>query len=355
VSPDFREHAVARFITPVLARHDRHEVEVFAYADVARPDDVTRSIRSHVDQWRDISALDDEQVAAAVRKDGIDILVDLAAHSGKNRLLVFARKPAPVQITWLAYCSTTGVDAIDYRLTDRFLDPPGTNLSQYTERSIALPDCYWCYSPPEQTGANATPCDRREGPPTFGCLNNFAKVTNATLALWMKLLQRVPEARLLLYAPPGHHRDRVHEAMRQFQLPDARLSFVARQPFAAYLDTWRDIDVALDPFPYCGGTTTCDALWMGVPVVTLVGRTAVSRAGASLLSNVGLEQLVARSAEEYVELAAGLLRDTRTLAGLRSELRDRLRASALMDAPRFTRGLEAAFRQAWKTWCANQD
>jgi predicted O-linked N-acetylglucosamine transferase (SPINDLY family) len=354
VSPDFREHAVARFILPVLEAHDAREVEVFAYSDVVRPDNVTHSIRARVHQWRDVNALSDEQVAAVVRADRIDILVDLAAHSGRNRLLAFARKPAPVQITWLAYCSTTGVDAIDYRLTDRFLDPPGTDLTQYTERSIALPDCYWCYSPPLQAGATAPPCDRREGPLTFGCLNNFAKVTNATLALWMELLQRVPEAMLLLYAPPGHHRDRVHEAMRQKQLPAGRLRFVPRQPLADYLDTWRDIDVALDPFPYCGGTTTCDALWMGVPVVTLAGRTAVSRAGASLLSNVGLERLIARSSEEYVALAASLIRDAAALARFRAELRERLHASPVMDAKRFTRNLEATFRRVWKTWCEDR-
>jgi predicted O-linked N-acetylglucosamine transferase (SPINDLY family) len=351
VSPDFREHAIARFLLSVLPEHDRRQVEVFAYSDVARPDAVTDLIRAHVDQWRDVAALGDGELAEAVRGDAIDILVDLAAHSGGNRLLAFARKPAPVQVTYLAYCSTTGVDAIDYRLTDRFLDPPGEGLSHYRERSIRLPGCYWCYCAPALTSERLPRSDRVSGPPTFGCLNNFAKVTGAALALWMQLLRRVPESRLLLYARAARYGDRVREALRQAGVPAARVAFVGRQPFEDYLETYRGIDVALDPFPFAGGTTTCDALWMGVPVVSLAGRTAVSRAGSSLLSNVGLGHLVARSEEQYVDLAAGLMRDGGTLAALRRDLRARLQSSPVMNATAFTRGLEAAFRDMWHAWC----
>lgn len=354
VSPDFREHAIARFILPVLTQHDANAFEVFAYADVVRRDETTGAIRANVHRWREITTLNDAQLADAVRADGIDILVDLAAHSGKNRLLAFARKPAPIQVTWLAYCSTTGVDAIDYRLTDRFLDPPGTRLDQYTEASVHLPGCYWCYSAPAAARPQEQSNERLGGPPTFGCLNNFAKVTNATLELWTLLLQRVPESRLLLFAPPGSHRDRVRRALSAGQIAENRLSFVPRQPFADYLDTWRGIDVALDPIPYGGGTTTCDALWMGVPVVTLAGRTAVARAGSSLLSHVGLEEFVARSQEQYVDCAAALIRDTDRLAQLRGDLRGRLRASPVMSAHDFTRGLESAYREMWRNWCASR-
>lgn len=350
VSADFREHAVARFMLPVLEHHDARHFEVYAYADVTRPDSTSESIRALVHQWRAVDTLNDAQLAQTIRNDRIDVLVDLGAHTGRNRLLAFARKPAPVQVTWLAYCSTTGVDAIDYRLTDRFLDPPGTDLSQYVEKSVYLPDSYWCYRAPEHELAN----DRLEGPPTFGCLNNFAKVTAPTLALWMELLRRVPEAHLVLYAPPGSHRERVRETMQKARLATDRLTFVPRQSFEDYMRTYRDIDVALDPFPYGGGTTTCDALWMGVPVVTLTGRTAVSRAGSSLLSNTGLGHLVAQSEAGYLDTAESVLRDTETLAALRRELRDRMRSSPIMDAVKFTHDFEAALRDMWRSWCSHR-
>ena len=351
VSPDFREHAVARFLLPLLKNHDRQTVELFAYADVPQPDSMTAKLRSQCDHWRDIGAMNDSQLADAVRDDRIDILVDLAAHSGRNRLLAFALKPAPVQVTYLAYCSTTGVDAIDYRLTDRFLDPPGTDQTVYSEHSIYLPHCYWCYPAPALTPDRQPPSDRLPGPPTFGCLNNFAKVTDATLRLWTQLLTRVQEAQLLVYAQGDWHRERVRSAFRQASLSEKRLTFVGWQSFDRYLDSYRQIDVALDPFPYTGGTTTCDALWMGVPVVTLAGRTAVSRGGATLLSNVGLPELVAYDEAEYVDIASGLLHDSDRLAALRRDLRARLEASPIMDGPLFVRGLEAAFRTMWHQWC----
>jgi predicted O-linked N-acetylglucosamine transferase (SPINDLY family) len=352
VSADFREHPVARFILPVFRERDRRQVEIFAYSDAFAPDAVTGLVREHVDHWRDVAALDDQTLAESVRADGIDVLVDLAAHSGRNRLLTFARKPAPVQITYLAYCSTTGVDAIDYRITDRFLDPDD-GAGCYTEASIHLPHCYWCYSAP-LPGAQAPSTERLAGPPTFGCLNNFAKVTDVTLDLWTRLLRRVPEAQLLVYARTEAQRERVRRALRGAGSDASRAGFVGFQSLADYLESYRLIDVALDTHPYGGGTTTCDALWMGVPVVSLAGRTAVSRAGSTLLSNVGLAPLVARTADQYVDLAAGLLRDTAALAGSRSALRERLERSPVMDAPRFTRDLEAALRTAWRSWCARR-
>src|SRR5688500_6211273 len=235
VSPDFREHPVARFILPLFREHDRQQVEVFAYSDVTLADPVTSWVRRHVDRWRDVATLQDEKLADAIRADGIDTLVDLAAHSGHNRLLTFARKPAPVEITYLAYCSTTGVSAIDYRITDRFLDPPG-EWNAYTEASIELPHCYWCYSAPSH-GPPPTP--RRAGPPTFGCLNNCAKVSDVTLGLWTRLLQRVPDAQLLVYARANAHRSRIRSAFRQAGLDEARAAFVGYQSLADYLDTYR--------------------------------------------------------------------------------------------------------------------
>ena len=354
VSPDLREHPVARFLLPLLDNHDRKAFEVVAYHDNSRQDEVTELIRKRVDRWREIAALSDEQITERIRADRIDVLVDLAAHSGRNRLLVFARKPAPVQVSYLAYCSTTGVDAVDYRLTDRFLDPPGEDDGHYSERSVRLPDCYWCYSTPPLPPDSLPSSERKPGPPTFGCLNNFAKVTDPTLELWMQLLERVPEARLLLFARSGQHRERVLGFMSRAGIEEPRVAFVGRQPFVDYLQTWREIDVALDPIPFGGGTTNCDALWMGVPVVTLAGRTAVSRGGASILSNIGLGELVSRRENRYLALAAGLVRDTRRLAALRHELRNRLESSPVMDSAKFTRGIEAAYREMWREWCAKR-
>jgi predicted O-linked N-acetylglucosamine transferase (SPINDLY family) len=350
VSPDLREHPVARFILPLLREHDRRQVEVFAYCDVTNPDAVTARVREHVDQWRDVAMLGDEQLADMIRADRIDILVDLAAHSGHNRLLTFARKPAPVQVSYLAYCSTTGVDAIDHRITDPFLDPP-EEPTHYIENSIHLPHCYWCYCAPPLQGPAQPPTERRPGRPTFGCLNNFAKVTDVTLDLWTRLLRRVPEAQLLVYARAETHRDRIRRALRENGVEDSRAVFVGHQSLADYLASYGLIDVALDPHPYGGGTTTCDALWMGVPVVSLAGRTAVSRAGSTLLSNVGLGHLVARSEEQYVELAAALIRDVGGLSALRRGLRGRIESSPVMDAKQFARDFEAALRNAWRAWC----
>ena len=352
VSPDFREHALARFVLPAFERHDRAQIEIFAYSDVARRDAVTARIEAEVDHWRDVHGQSDDRLAETIRNDRIDVLVDLAAHSAHNRLLVFARKPAPVQVTYLAYCSTTGVDAIDYRLTDRFLDPPGEGDALYTESSVRLPGCYWCYSAPPVEIVPST--ERSAGPPTFGCLNNFAKVTDATLSLWVELLRGVPEASFVLYARGENHRERVRTALRRAAIAESRVSFVGWQSLQDYLETYRCIDVALDPFPYAGGTTTCDALWMGVPVVSLTGSTAVSRAGSTLLTHAGLPECVTRSEAEYLELAARLLRDRAQLSTLRAGLRGRLETSPVMDARGFTRGLEAAYRQMWRTWCATR-
>ena len=351
VSADFREHAVARFMLPVLDMHDRDAFEIYAYADVARPDAVTQLLHSLVAEWRDISSLDDTGLASLVRQDGIDILVDLSAHSGRNRLLAFALKPAPVQITWLAYCSTTGVDAIDYRLTDPWLDPAGTDLSNYSEQSVYLPHCYWCYSRPTLPASTHQRRLEPERAPVFGCLNNFAKVTKPVLELWATVLQRVPEAQLIIHAAEGSHRERALETMRSRGIDERRLEFISRQSMSEYFDTWRRIDVALDPFPWCGGTTTCDALWMGVPVVTLAGSTAVSRAGQSLLTNIGLERLVAHTPKQYVDIAVDLIENNADLEKLHDELRGMLEASPIMDSQMFTRDLEACYRGVWKIWC----
>jgi predicted O-linked N-acetylglucosamine transferase (SPINDLY family) len=354
VSPDFRSHPVGRFLLPLLESHDHESFDIFCYASLRSPDWITERCRAHADVWRDVLGLSDEQVADAVRRDQIDVLVDLTMHMANNRLLVFARKPAPVQATYLAYCGTTGLSTMDYRLTDPYLDPPDRDESFYREQSIRLPETYWCYRPMDQTPpVNRLPA-LLTGDVVFGCLNNFCKVTAPTLAAWSRLLQAIPGARLLLHAHNGSHRDRVRDIFRLEGVSPERVAFVSLLPTADYFRTYERIDVALDPFPYGGGTTTCDALWMGVPVVSLAGQTAVGRGGVSILSNVGLPELVAQTPEQYVRIAVELAQDLSRLSELRATLRDRMQASPLMNAPRFTRNVEAAYREMWRRWCGGQ-
>jgi predicted O-linked N-acetylglucosamine transferase (SPINDLY family) len=352
VSPDLREHPVGRFLLPLLEAHDHRQFEIYCYTSTMSPDAVTTRLQAAADVWREVWTLSDEQLAAQIRQDGIDVLVDLSMHMGGNRMRCFARQPAPVQVTYLAYCGTTGLDTIDYRLTDPYLDPPGSEEGIYAERSVWLPESYWCYQAP----ASAPPVARlpalERGGVTFGALNNFAKVTTPTLAAWRRLLHAVPQSRLFLHAPAGRHRDRVCEQLGLSGSAVERVEFAKRSRLADYLAVYQHIDVALDPFPYGGGTTTCDALWMGVPVVSLAGQTAVGRGGLSILSNVGLPELVARDADHYVRIAADLAADLTHLSELRATLRERMQRSPLMDAPRFARNVESAYRTMWRRWCA---
>jgi protein O-GlcNAc transferase len=352
VSPDFRNHPISCYLLPLLAAHDPAQVEIFCYAQVARPDAITERIRGYAHQWRNIVGMTDAQVAEQINQDRIDILIDLAAHAAGNRLLAFARKPAPVQATYLAYAGTTGLDTIDYRITDPYFDRPDVPDAHYTERSVRLPETLWCYEPVIESRTTPLPA-AASGLITFGCLNNFCKITNSTLQVWCGLLAAVPNSRLLLHARIGNHRDRVRQALAGNGLDLHRLEFVDRLPLQQYMEQYHGIDIALDPFPYAGGTTTCDALWMGVPVVTLKGQTAVGRAGFSILMNLGLPELVAHTPPQYAQIAADLAGDLPRLTALRSTLRERMKNSPLMDASRFARNMEAAYRQMWRTWCSS--
>jgi predicted O-linked N-acetylglucosamine transferase (SPINDLY family) len=351
VSPDFRSHPVGRFLLPLLESHDHGSFEIFCYASLRIPDAMTDRFRAHADVWRDVLAFSDEQVAHAIRQDGVDILADLTMHMRDNRLLVFARKPAPVQVTYLAYCGTTGLSTIDYRLTDPYLDPPGRDERIYSEESVRLPETYWCYRPAIETPpVNALPA-LEAGHVTFGSLNNFCKVTPPALAAWSRVLQAVPGSRLFLHAHAGSHRDRVRGFLTEQGISAERLTFVDFLPMTEYFGVYQRVDVALDPFPYVGGITTCDALWMGVPLVSLAGQTAVGRGGLSILSTIGLPELVARDPEQYVRIAVELAQGLSRLSELRATLRDRVQASPLMDAPRFARNIKAAYREMWRRWC----
>jgi predicted O-linked N-acetylglucosamine transferase (SPINDLY family) len=350
VSPDFRMHPVGFFINPLLGLHDRSRFEIYCYSGVPAPDAYTERLRSYANVWRETLGLTDEQLAAAIRADGIDILVDLTMHMAGSRLLTFARKPAPVQVTYLAYCSTTGLDTIDYRLSDSYLDPPGIDESAYSEKTVRLPS-YWCYV----AVADAPPVGPLpaldSGSVTFGCLNHYSKVTPHALDTWFEILRRTPGSRLILHCDAGSHQQHAWARMQSQGLDPARLEFVGFQPLVDYLNTYNRIDIALDPFPYTGGTTSCDALWMGVPLVTLTGKTAVSRGGYSILSNTGLPELVTTSRDQYVHLATDLAANVPRLATLRSNLRPQMRSSPLCNAPQYARDIEAAYRQMWRHWC----
>ncbi len=351
VSPDFRDHCQALFMAPLLANHDSEQVEVHCYADVAVPDGVTERLKGNVDAWRPVYGVGDARVADMIGDDRIDVLVDLTMHMSHGRPLLFARKPAPVQMAWLAYPGTTGQSAIDYRVTDPWLDPPGRGDDLFAELPLRLPDTFWCYDPlDDAVRVGGLPADEA-GHITFGCLNNFCKVNEGVLRLWAAVMRAVPESRLLLMAPVGRPRDRVRRLLEAAGVVPERVQFVDFRPRRRYLETYRRIDLCLDTLPYNGHTTSLDAYWMGVPVVTRVGNTVAGRAGWSQLNNLRLADLAAFDDEQFVATACALAADRPRLRELRTTLRERMRRSPLMDGRRFAAALERLYRQAWREHC----
>jgi protein O-GlcNAc transferase len=355
LSPNFREHSVAHFLEPLLRGHDRQKVEVFCYAEVTRFDSVTTRLQGLADHWLVTVGLSDQRLAERIRTDGIDILVDVAGHTAGNRLPVFARKPAPVQVTWLGYPNTTGLKAIDYRLVDAVTDPAGEADAWASETLMRLEDGFLCYrglrNGPEPT---PPPC-LKTGTVTFGSFNNPAKVSTATFDAWAKLLSRLPLARLILkgiWFADAATRALFSARLGERGVAADRVELVTWLPGAAeHLALYHRVDIALDPFPYNGTTTTCEALWMGVPVITLRGHRHAGRVGASLLTRVGLTDWIADSPEEYVEIALAQAGNPLRLHHLRRTLRPRMTTSSLCDVSAFTCKMEAAFRTMWQNWC----
>lgn len=352
VSADFREHALSSFIEPILARHDRDGFEIHCYSSTENIDATTARLRARTDGWCDIRWQDDAAVADLIRADAIDILVDLSGHTSGNRLGVFARKPAPVQITYLGYPSTTGMSAMDWRLTDGIADPAGTSERYYTERLLRLPHSLWCYQPSAAMPEPGPPPALSRGGITFGSPNSLFKLTPHIIAPWSRLLLSVPGSRLLLATiPDGEARERILADFARHGVPAESLSIRAPLPREGFWALYREIDLALDTWPCNGGATTCETLWSGVPVVSLAGELFQSRAGFSLLSAIGLPELVAHTEEEYLRIARELAADRGRLSQLRQGMRQRMRASRLMDATSFARDLEALYRSAWQDWC----
>lgn len=351
VSPDFRDHTLGRNLLPLFRNRDREGFEVFCYSEVLYPDERTEEFRSLADQWREIAHVPDERVAEMICRDKIDILVDLALHTAGNRLPVFAREPAPVQVSFAGYPGSSGVEAICYRISDPFLESGVTAKPAGERERVHLIDSFWCYDPCGMEMAINEPPVMALGLVTFASLNNYSKVNEPLLKLWARVLAAVPQSRLMLLGPQGAHRQRVVEIMNAEGVRGERIEFVIEAPRREYLERYHRVDVMLDSFPYNGHTTSLDALWMGVPVVSLAGEQIVSRAGLSQLSNLGLRELVAFSEEEYVKIARELAGDIPRLAQLRKTLRSRMEESVLMDGARFARGIESAYRAMWREWC----
>jgi predicted O-linked N-acetylglucosamine transferase (SPINDLY family) len=394
VSADLRDHTLGRNLLPLFRHHDQQNFEIICYAGAVHSDHLTDEFRACANLWHNTANLSDDALADLIRHDNIDILVDLALHTARNRLPVFAREPAPVQVSFAGYPGSTGLDAIPHRISDQWLESelqtqdakhcgagfqpasspipqagclhhnPDLEMQDDRERGIDpascdlhpasgafLIDTFWCYDPCGiDISINELPANE-SGHITFGSLNNFSKINHPVLELWARVLQKVPESQLLLLCPQGSHRQRTLEVLRHKGIADDRVEFADPRPRREYLELYHRVDLMLDPFPYGGHTTSLDALWMGVPVVSLAGPQIVSRAGLSQLSNLGLQELVALTEDDYVRIAADLATDLPRLADLRTTLRSRMQASVLMNGERFARGIERAFRAMWRRWC----
>jgi predicted O-linked N-acetylglucosamine transferase (SPINDLY family) len=357
VSSDFREHSVSYFMEPVVQHRDRTQFEFYAYATSGVEDEVALRLKSGFDVWRNVASLGHEPLSRLIFDDQIDVLVDLNGHTAGNRLPVFARKPAPVQVAWLGYPNTTGLQAIDYRITDAISDPPGLTESLHSEQLWRLPTCFLCYRPPAAAPAVVVE-SRTTDRVVFGSFNNHRKYSDSVIAAWSRILLAVPGSTLVLRVQGAEDASINAALAARFAVRGVvadRLSFLPSVVAALdHLMRYERIDVALDTFPYAGTTTTCDALWMGVPVVTLAGAVHASRVGCSLLSAVGLPELIGDDVDRYVALAVELALSNDRRQALRSELRLRMARSPLTDGEQFTRSIESAWRTMWATWCRDQ-
>lgn len=354
VSPDFCGHAVSCFLEPLLRGHDRSQVEIFCYPISRRQDAVTDRFRSITGHWFPLTDLTDAEAADRIRADQIDILVDVAGHTCDCRPLIFAHRAAPVQVSWLGYPDGTGLPTMDYRLTDAIADPPGVTDRWHLEKLVRLENGFLCFRPPLNTPPAPDLPARRNGHVTFGSFNNNAKITPEVVALWSALLRRVPGSRLILKSKPFADAATLARYQGLFGAngitPD-RVDLLPQTPDQGdHLRAYDRLDIALDPFPYNGTTTSCEALWMGVPVVTLLGTHHVARVTASLLHRIGLDELVADGTDAWLDITAGLAGDLDRLETLRRTLRPRMQSSPLCDPYGFAAQVEAAYRRMWQDW-----
>jgi predicted O-linked N-acetylglucosamine transferase (SPINDLY family) len=348
VSGDFCDHPVSYSFEPILENHRRRAFEITLYSSTPKPDFLTKRLRRLAGRWRDVRAATDEELAGMVRRDRIDILVDMAGHTSIARLGTFARKPAPVQVTFQGYPNTTGLAAMDYRITDEWADPPGMTERWHTERLVRLPGGFLCFRPQEPWPAvGKAPC-LKAGPITFGSCSKPAKWNHGVIEAWAAILRQTADSRLLLHhSTVGVARARVLEAFLSHGISPHRIGFDGALDWSAHWEWFHRVDLALDPFPYNGTNASCETLWMGVPFIALAGRTHVARVSVSLLTRLGLERLVAQDVEEYIAMNVRLAADRPALERLRSGMRRRMRGSTLIDGAAYTRGLEDAYRKMW--------
>lgn len=358
MSSDFRRHSVSYFIEPVLEHHDKTNFEIFAYYNHDISDSVTEHFMDVCDRWRSIAFLSDQAVIRQIKKDEIDILIDLNGYTGNNRLGVLAMKPAPIQCEWLGYPNTTGLDSMDYWICDEIVNPPGLTDEFYSESLLRLPGCFICFKKPDYAPEPVVPPSVRNGYVTFGSFNNYAKVSKQTLQVWANILDAVPDSRLMLKSAclgKPSQRGALVDFFKSRGIEEERLQLEGYESSRVkHIEMYSEMDIALDTFPYNGTTTTCEAMWMGVPTITLAGNSHRSRVGKSLLERVGLGEFVADSSDEYIKIATELASDMQRLSDYRSGLRERIDQSALTDAAQFTASLESAYRSIWEEWCDKQ-
>jgi len=350
VSPDLRRHPVSYFLESLFEKRDPQEWDVVCYADVPAPDDLTEKLKGLSTAWRDIYRVDDAKLAAQIREDEIDILIDTTGHTTHNRLLAFARKPAPIQATWIGYLNGSGMRAMDYLIADRVTVPDSAG-DLYVESALRMPDCLSCYTPPPMTPPVAPLPALKNGYPTFGCFNQISKVTDEVIEVWAKLLHLRPDARMVMRTKAlkdPETRDRLHAAFARNGVPSTRIELLPPGSQLEMLQSYALMDVALDPFPTAGGTTTCETLLMGVPVVSYAGDRLSCRISASYLTAVNLGGLVATNLDSYLDLAQRAVKDIPKLAHVRGTLRQRLMRSPLVDASRFAKNFSAALRTMWR-------
>jgi protein O-GlcNAc transferase len=352
VSPDLRKHPVSYFLEPVLQQHNKEQFEIFCYSNSAIEDEVTGRLHEYSDHWRNIVEMSDRRAAELVRNDRIDILVDLAGHTANNRLLMFAMKPVPLQVSWIGYLSTTGLSAIDYKITDNNADPTDMTEQFHTEELLRLPECFLCYLPIRDSPEIGPLPVLSTGHITFCSFNKFFKFSEEIVSLWSTILKRVPDSLFMLKSicdeATGHY---IRNRFAKKGVREDRIIISSWDPSPKHLESYNLVDIGLDTYPFNGLTTTCEAMWMGVPVINLAGTAYHSRVGISLLSNAGLKDLVAETRDQYIEIAVNLAKDMKRLRSFRDQLRDMMKTSPLCHAERFTANLETSYRQVWKKWC----
>jgi predicted O-linked N-acetylglucosamine transferase (SPINDLY family) len=355
LSSDLFDHSVAYFVRPFLAQRDRAKVEYILYSAGPRQDEITRRLQEQSDGWRDASRMNDAQLIGQARQDALDILIELSGQTQRNRLMAVRLRGAPVQATYIGYPNTTGLRSVDYRFVDSITDPAGAE-AQAVEKLVRLDPCFLCYWPREDAPVPGPAPALRNGYITFGSFNSIKKLAPSVIRCWCRLLQQVPDSRLILKSA-GFNSERacqyLDSVFDEFKIAEDRVELRDRvDSKSGHLSAYDEMDIALDTFPYNGTTTTCEALWMGVPVVTMAGKLHAGRVGASLLSAVGLPELVGQGEDDYVRIAAGLAADQDRLADLRRGMRERVAGSALCDAKAFAERFEGALRGIWKSFCA---